>query len=221
MSVSSVSSNASTAYSADVYTNSALDKEDFLELLVTQLQYQDPLEPVQNTEFVAQLAQFSSLEQLTNINSTLDNNTTVTQSMNNTMLSSLIGRDVKASSNAVNLNSDSSTTISFNLSEDADVYVELYNEDGDLVRTLSCGEINSGLNEIEWDGKSSSGANLEEGQYFCNIVAKNADGDSVSATPLLKGTVTGLRFDSGTTYVIIDNAEIDPSLIYYISEDFN
>ncbi|MGA9120044.1 MAG: flagellar hook capping FlgD N-terminal domain-containing protein, partial [Bacteroidota bacterium] len=99
-----VSSVNTTSPVQTATASNQLGKDDFLKLLVTQLQNQDPLNPLQGTEFVAQLAQFSSLEQLTNINSSLEqniqSNQLMTQSIGNSLAATLVGKDVRASSNA-------------------------------------------------------------------------------------------------------------------------
>jgi len=90
MQVSNVDNSSAASALSGVPANQNLDKEAFLQLLVTQLKNQDPLSPMDNTEFVAQLAQFSSLEQLSNMNSSLQSNALVTQSMNNSVMAELI-----------------------------------------------------------------------------------------------------------------------------------
>jgi flagellar basal-body rod modification protein FlgD len=76
-----------------------LSKDDFLKLFVTQLRYQNPLDPMNNTEFTSQLAQFSSLEQLQNMNTQMNNLLLSQNSLQNTMISNLIGKQVKISGN--------------------------------------------------------------------------------------------------------------------------
>ena len=84
MDVTSVTGTYDTSYMSEAI-DSTLGKEDFLNLLVTQLRYQNPLDPMDNTEFVAQLAQFSSLEQMSNLNTAFTNQSMLIQSMNNSM----------------------------------------------------------------------------------------------------------------------------------------
>ena len=84
-------------------TQSSLGKEDFLKLLVAQLAHQDPLSPMENQEFVAQLAQFSSLEQMTNVNSNLQLLQVAQASMTNSQIASLIGKNVEVRSDQVRL----------------------------------------------------------------------------------------------------------------------
>ncbi|MDP3830447.1 MAG: flagellar hook capping FlgD N-terminal domain-containing protein, partial [Ignavibacteriaceae bacterium] len=88
----------------------SLGKDDFMKLMLTQLKHQDPLNPMEGSEFAAQLAQFSSLEQLSNLNEltaqSIDANYYLTQSINNTMTATLIGKDVKLSGNVLNVKGD-------------------------------------------------------------------------------------------------------------------
>ena len=102
MAVDSISSSvlSSAQGGLQLYQNN-MGKDAFLELLVTQLRYQDPLKPMENTEFLAQLSQFSSLEQLWNVNETLGQNVDLTQSVNNALMTNLIGKEVKVSGNVL------------------------------------------------------------------------------------------------------------------------
>src|ERR1700690_2579879 len=100
-SVSTALSNASsTTNSAQSGTTPVLGEDDFLKLLTMQMQYQDPMNPMSGTEFASQLAQFSSVEQLTNINSELaqsiSSNSVLTQSINNDLAATFIGKNVRA-----------------------------------------------------------------------------------------------------------------------------
>ena len=100
--------------------NSTLGKNEFLNLFVTQLKNQDPLDPMDSSEFTAQLAQFSSLEQLNNINDGIKFLKTSQTIANNRQALGFIGKTVTASGNSINVSSDDSNTLHFNLSSDAD-----------------------------------------------------------------------------------------------------
>ena len=123
-----------------------LGKDDFLKLLITKLTHQDPLKPMDDEAFVAQLAQFSSLEQLQNMNNSLDNSLEwdylQMQTINNTMATNLIGREVKASYNGVYLDGNNQPTISFNSPQYAQrVNVQILDINGSVVRTLTEKEV--------------------------------------------------------------------------------
>ena len=124
----------------DPLTNrSTVKRDDFLKLLIAQMSNQDPLSPVDNQEFAAQLAQFSSLEQLqsidTNIQYGVDMDVALTQTINNTLAATIIGRGVKASGNLVVNNQEGVAQISFDLSAQAkDVKVTITDSSGSVVR---------------------------------------------------------------------------------------
>ena len=105
-------STTTTNQSANV-KNGTLGKDDFLKLMIAQLKNQDPLNPMNGTEYAAQLAQFTSLEQLTNLNAnvskSIDTNYVLTQSINNTLAATLIGKEVKINGNTIQNNGQEST----------------------------------------------------------------------------------------------------------------
>ncbi len=218
MAVSAIGSNTQTNLSAALTGKANLDKDAFLNLLVTQLKYQDPLEPMDNTQFVAQLSQFSSLEQLYNINSNLQDNAYVTQSMSNAVVSSLIGKELHGYSSTLNLDSTGKTEYFYNLAAEADVVVSIYSADGDLVRTIDAGKQNAGVQSNEWDGKDNSGNAVSEGMYYFKVNAKDNAGETVQADTMIKGKVTGLKFVDGMPVLLIGNAQIDLSDVIEIKQ---
>ena len=115
--------STSTTSTQQTTGKSSLGKDDFMKLMISQLQNQDPLNPMDGTAFSAQLAQFSSLEQLTNLNTymkqSLDANATLTQSINNTLITGLIGKGVKLSGGDLKVNGQDSITLGYNLPTEA------------------------------------------------------------------------------------------------------
>ena len=115
--------STATQSSSEVYVpaqdKTTLGKDDFLKLFVAQLQNQDPLSPMESTEFTSQLAQFSSLEQLTNMNQNLDYLLMYQASMNNAEAINFIGSTVKASGNSISVKDGESDQIQFDLAADA------------------------------------------------------------------------------------------------------
>jgi len=114
-----------------------LGKEDFLKLLVEQLKNQDPLNPMESTEFTAQLAQFSSLEQLTNMNESLEYSQLYQSSINNAQAVGFIGKTVKATGDSINVKDGISNQIQFDLARDAEtVNIHIYDSSDNLVNIL-------------------------------------------------------------------------------------
>lgn len=194
-------------------SSAILGKDDFLTLLITQLKYQDPMNPLDGTEFAAQLAQFSTVEQLANMNDTLEASVTtnqlMAQSIGNTLATTLIGKDVKASGNSVQWTGDSAVRFGYTLSSAADsVTVKVYDEAGTLVRTMTDTSVEGGDNTMTWDGKDDSGATMAAGKYTIAVEAENASGAAVTSSTFLFGTVEGVRFTASGTVFVVDGMEI-------------
>ena len=199
-----------------------LGKDDFLNLLVTQLRYQDPMEPLQDSDFVAQLAQFSSLEQLSNINTSLGYSTqldyVLSQTIANTMATTIIGKEVVAEGNSIYHKYDEDSRISFDLNADAhNVEVKIYNEAGTLIRTITEQDLEQGMNHITWDGKDSSGSNVAGGDYTFEVTAKDSSDEAVGVETRLVGIVESVRYEDGQGYLIVGGRQIDMSDIIEIN----
>lgn len=191
----------------------ALGKDDFLKLLITKLTHQDPLKPMEDEAFVAELAQFSSLEQLSNLNEALNNSLEwdylQMQTINNTMATSLIGKDIKASFNNIYLDDDNLPRINYTTTEFAgSIQITIKNTDGAVVRTLTEENVPPGNNSIEWDGKDENGNRLSEGFYQIEISGVDSNGDGISPSTYLEGRVTGVIYRDGSAYLQVNGLEI-------------
>jgi len=197
--------------------SSGMGKDAFLKLLVTQLQYQDPLSPVENTEFTAQLAQFSSLEALTDMSESINQMSFLQGSLNNIQALSFIGKEVSAQGNILHYDGED-VGINFSLDEDsADVKVHIYTQNGTRVRTIDIGEASNGDLEYTWNGTDDSGEAVGSGRYAFTVEAVDYNGQSVSSTSYALGEVTGVRYDDGITYLIIGDKEVTISDVDKIS----
>jgi len=189
-------------------SSSDMGKDDFLKLMIAQLQNQDPLNPMDGTEYAAQLAQFTSLEQLTNLNEnvnrSIDANYYLTQSINNTLTATLIGNDVKLVSSSLQNIGQDDISFGYNLGADAaNVTVEIFNEDGALVSTITEQNISAGDHQLSWDFTDNNGNKLPQGNYTFEVTATNANGDSLNTTTFGVGTIDGVKFsENGTTLIV-------------------
>lgn len=190
-----------------------LGKDDFLRLLTVQLQHQDPMSPVENEDFIAQLAQFSSLEQLENINSNLqdgiDLDLILTQVLNNTAAAGLIGKTVIAEGGAVYLDDAGSSDINFDLASAAHhVVVRITDESGAVVKVLRQDGLATGRNRIAWNGEDELGNRRSEGIYQVEIEAYDAQDNQIDVTPLLVGEIKSVRFEDGEARLVLEGLDL-------------
>jgi len=204
---------------AEAATSSAiLGKDDFLKLLITQLRYQDPLEPMKGTEFAAQLAQFSSVEQLANINTNLSDalatNQLMAQSIGNSLAATMIGKGVKASADEFRFTGTGTVQLGYTLPVAADeVSVRVYDGKGTLVRTITNAPTDKGDSLVVWDGTNENGQTMPEGNYTFKVTAQDASEVALAATPFLYGTISAVRFTSAGTMFVVDGVEVPLSQI--------
>jgi flagellar basal-body rod modification protein FlgD len=196
----------SNTVSADTQTGDPmkiLGKDDFLNLLVTQLQHQDPLNPAESTEFTAQLAQFSSLEQLSNINDNLENMALFQTSVTNSQAVSYIGKEITAKGNSVQFESGQSAECHFELADSAALAViSVYDASGGFVTSFETGPLNSGRQSAAWDGTDRNGNPVSAGVYRFEVQAVDANNKDLSVTPLISAVVTGVSFVDQTARLI-------------------
>jgi flagellar basal-body rod modification protein FlgD len=190
-----------------------LGQDDFLKLLVTQLKNQDPLKPMDNTAFVAELAQFSQLEQTAKQVTLLERSLAAQTASLPYALLSLVGRQVTVSGGVVQMDGGA-VPLTYALDRDAaDVQITLTNMQNQLVRTLAGGPQGAGAQTVTWDGRDQSGRLLQPGVYRFAVTAIDRQGKPVGATTQSRLTVTGVRMDNGQPRLLIGEHVLDPSLV--------
>ena len=190
-----------------------LGKDDFLQLLITKLQHQDPLKPMDDEDFIAQLAQFSSLEQMNNIAEGIATSNQwdflQMQSLNNVMASGLIGREVTADFSGIYVDDTNQPTISFTLSEPAaGIEFQIRDELGNLITRLTSENVSAGANSIQWDGKDSSGNKVAEGYYTVTAAAETDSGRTFTPRLEIVGVVSTITYRDGAAFVMINGTEV-------------
>ncbi|MCK9275551.1 MAG: flagellar hook assembly protein FlgD [Syntrophales bacterium] len=200
--ISGVTAGSSAPFQGDNAVN-AMGKDEFLRLLITQLKNQDPLKPMDGTDFTSQLAQFSSLEQLYNISEGVNTFNSSQHIMNNMKSIDLIGKQVKVQGNELNVNGGE-VDITYYLEEDAmKGNIEVTDANGKVVKRFDLAAEEEGEHTIRWD---CSG--ISEGKYSFQVTAENAEGDSINTKTFLKGAVSGITFKEDKVCIDIGGSEI-------------
>lgn len=216
--IESTQLNTSTSYSqtSNSTSNSDMGKAEFLEMLVAQLQNQDPLSPMENQDFAAQLAQFSSLEQLSQINTSLESGMEVdmllTNSVNNTLATNFIGKQISSYGDNISLLSGESRSVNFILQDYAEkVEINIYDAAGNLVRTIEAAGLDGGNQSLSWDGKNDQDAELPGGNYRFEITAKDSSDSDIGVVTVTKGIVSSVRYANGQAILMVNGKEISLS----------
>lgn len=191
----------------------SLGKDDFLRLLVAKLQYQDPLEPMADEDFIAQLAEFSSLEQMYNISEGIASSNQwdflQMQSINNSLASNLIGKEVEANYEGIYVDAGVSPKISYTLDNDAtNITLSIRDATGAVVATLSENDVAAGSGSITWDGTDTFGNRVADGYYTVDATATAANGNSLTPKLGLVGIVSAITYRDGSAYLNVNGVEI-------------
>lgn len=196
-----------------------MGKDDFLLLLTTQLKYQDPLNPMENTEFVSQLAQFRALESSNNIesaigklgesySSTIDSQQYTAQSVANSSAVTLIGKTVRMRQPTVSWSGEEGETVplTIHMGENSEALVEIRNKDDEVIKTIEV-DSKDALNSstVLWDGTTDNGETAKPGNYLVSIAGEEEDS---SLYAYVQDKVAGVRFTADGVLVKIAGREI-------------
>jgi flagellar basal-body rod modification protein FlgD len=189
-----------------------LDKTAFLKLLIEQLKNQDPLNPKDDTQFIAQLAQFSSLEQSMQTNSALGTVTSVLQGQSNAQTTSLVGKIATIQGKMVTLTGGGTGAMAtFSLAAAAkSTKATIQDMSGNTVREIDLGSKNAGIVQFKWDGRNAAGNLQPAGNYTVTITANASNGSPVSVSQELSGLVNGVSFDQGYPVLNLQNGVSAP-----------
>lgn len=219
MAIYPIETLSGSATGQSVSSNESIDKNDFLILLVTQLQNQDPLNPMEPAEFTSQMAQFSSVEQLMNINESLGNLQKYQSALFDENAVSFIGKTIRVSDNTIEITENETEELHFELGKDASaVYVYIYDSDGSLVKEIAqTDSFCAGDQSLIWDGTDDNGNRVSEGNYYFEVQAVDNLGATFTGKPFYVGTVTSVNFWDGTAYLTIGSHDINIGNVVMVS----
>lgn len=193
------STSASTSTSKTGSSSSTLTQSDFLSLLTTQLSYQDPTKPVDNSQMVNQMAQISTVSGISSLNDSVSNLSTIVTSSQALMASSLVGQKVLLPSNTGYLSEGGSMTgVVATGTGASDLTLSIKNAADSVVYQSSISGDQVGNVPFSWDGKDSSGNTLPEGKYTVSVNGL-VDGKSQELSGLLYGKVNSVTLGSSST----------------------
>lgn len=191
--------------------NEQISQNQFLTLFVAQLQNQDPLSPMEPNELTGQLAQFSSLEQLTGINSRLDSLLGQQDSGASVGdLLSMLGRAVDFDASRITVKNGQAASLPFTLSRDVNNAVAtVHDADGNVVRRVPLGKLTAGEQTFAFDGKDDTGTPVEDGVYRVEITAVPVGGSVALSVPLItRATVDGVDLAGNPPVLLVGDRRL-------------
>jgi flagellar basal-body rod modification protein FlgD len=193
---------APASSSATASPSNTLDANSFLQLLVTQLQNQDPTSAsaMDPNTMVQQLTSFSSLQQAQDTNTLLSGLQGQMGGLFQAQAAGMIGSTVQVSGSQFNLSSGAAS-MNINLNAAANVTLKVSNASGQVVATLPEGTLNAGPNTLAWNGKDANGNQLPDGTYNVSVTATGANGAAVTNTTSMGVMVTGVGFQNGAVSI--------------------
>jgi len=205
-SLTSSPSPSTTTQSTATGAAPTMNEQDFLQLLMAQMQNQDPLQPDDSTAWVTQLATYSQVEQSVAQTSSLNTISTELQGLSSTNSANLIGKSVTLQGNTLTWNGTSPATASVNLAAPAQqVQVTVSDSSGNTVKVLKLGATAAGPASFQWDGTNQSGQAAPAGTYTFAVSATGSNGASVGVSQSVTGIVTQVSYANGSSTLTLNN----------------
>jgi flagellar basal-body rod modification protein FlgD len=217
MIVNNVNSQLQVVSQDQDYQN-VLGKDDFLKLLLTQLTHQDPFEPLDNAEFIGQMTNFSSLEQLQSIDEGIESSLLLDQSLNNALSTTLIGRDVVVQADSISVDEGNPQTSGFYAPAPGTAEVTISDQNGIVVRRLLIDVEEGGFADIDWDVRDDTGERVTDGMYTFNVDFTDESGQTRSLSTFVRGRVEAVKFMAGNAFLEVGDLEYNLSQVIEIRE---
>ena len=193
--------------------------DNFLTILTTQLQNQDPLSPLDTHEFTNQLVMFADVEQSVRQSGQLEDLIALTRLNEASTAVGFMGKQIQADYNEVNFQGEA-VNLSYTLPEEAEAAtMEIYDAAGELVRVITGISREVGEHRVSWDGKDQKGNTVPNGAYSFQVGALNEDDQPIEdITYKTEGTVTGIEFETGVTTLLMGNVRVPLSRVTRVDD---
>lgn len=193
------------------------DLDSFLLLLTTQLQNQDPLSPLEPTEFTGQLVQFASVEQQIATNKTMEDLLAVQNASLAASVVGFIGTDVEATGSTLPLQNGEANFTYTLASNSKSTLITILDEEGTVVLNKA-GETEGGSHDFFWDGKNTDGIQVDDGAYTLNVTPVGFEDETIDLIVAIKAHITGVNMETGKTMLEAGGVAIPLENILAIKE---
>ncbi|MBF0209051.1 MAG: hypothetical protein HQK53_19500, partial [Oligoflexia bacterium] len=188
-----------------------MGKNEFLNLLTYQLQNQDPTNPFDDKKLTADLAQFSQLEQLAEMKTLMEKQSSNKILEQKSYAANLLGKRVSTSGETINLDAEGDISkLNFFIPDDAaKVVVRVFDAKRNMIAQINPGGLPAGNHTLQWNGKNLDGSYAAKGMYSFQVLAYKDTGESISAETKIVGIVKGVEFDGENTILVVNGKRID------------
>jgi len=196
----------------------AEDFDDFLVLLTTQLQNQDPLSPMDSTEFTNQLVSFAGVEQSINTNQKLDNLVSLGVGDSFSAALNYVGLDISYVSAETYFDGQTPLNIDYAISGDSvDTTINIYNQGGDLVYQQKVSD-DQNVESFVWDGTRTGGGTAPSGTYTVRVDALDYENQALETSTVVSGHVSGIETQNGTTFLLVGERAVSIGNVINVNE---
>ena len=197
-----------------------LGKDAFMSLLLAQMKNQDPTNPLKSHEMAAQLAQFTSLEKLNNINEGISGLRKDSQPSQNFQALSFIGKTVATDTSKINhLEKEARHDVTFELPADAnELKIEIKDAEGKVVRTQALRNLKAGKNQASWNGQDDQGSSLPPGEFTASFEATGSNGHKLHVETKTQGTISGVNFTAAGPQLLVGKQSISMSEVRLLTD---
>ncbi len=195
--------------SGDSKESATLAKDQFLQILVAQMKYQDPMNPVEGTDFTNQLAQFSSLEQLIQVNDNLGSVQAGQGQLGQLAMSNYLGKNVLSEGSGITVANGAPAEARYEVFSNAESgSLTVFDESGTIIRITDLGRKAPGRYDVSWDGKDMQGNPVSDGVYRFQTDFYDEEGDYVPSQSYQTGTVQRVTFNDGVASFDLGNTQV-------------